>query len=112
MGEHLAVARLDHLAPEGHPAVTADPVVVGLVVAEAAPKGLSQPEAALEFQAQMVGSIAQTKKMRKSARPIAPEQALGFRAQPNPADRSLLSSCVNLWAAVRLGKARVFAPTR
>jgi hypothetical protein len=56
----------------------ADPVVAADPVVEAMPKGLSQPVAALEFPAPMVGSIAPTKKTRKGARPTAPELVLGF----------------------------------
>ncbi len=94
-GEPLAGALLNHLAPEeGQP--VADPAVAaGLAVAEAVRKGLSQPAAALEFQTQVVGSIAQ-KKTRKSARPSVRELTPGFRVQPNPADSSLLSPCVSL----------------
>ncbi|MBB4256508.1 MULTISPECIES: hypothetical protein [unclassified Bradyrhizobium] len=83
------VALLDLLVPEGHPA--ADPAVAaGPVLAEAMQKGPSQPAAALEFQVQMVGSIAQ-KKTRKSARPIAPQLVLKFPAQPNPAGKTFSS---------------------
>jgi len=94
-GEPLAGALLNHLAPEeGQP--VADPAVAaGLAVAEAVRKGLSQPAAALEFQTQVVGSIAQ-KKTRKSARPSVRELTPGFRVQPNPADSSLLGPCVSL----------------
>lgn len=66
-------------------------VVAGLVVAEAVRRGLSQLAAALEFQTQMVGSIARTTTTRKSARPIALELTRGFRVRPNPADSGLLS---------------------
>lgn len=91
--EQLVVALLDHLVPDGHPAVAA--VAAGPVLAEAVAKGRSRPAGALEFEARMVGSIAQTKRRRKSARPIAPELILGFRAQSNPAGRSLLSPCMS-----------------
>jgi len=99
-GEHLAVALLDLLVPAGHPAV--DPAVAASpVLAEAVPKGPSQPAAALEFQVQMVGSIAQTMRTRKGARPIAPELIRGFPAQPNPAGKIFSAHEGALWAAVR-----------
>lgn len=86
--------------------MVADPVVAaGLVVAEAMRKGLSQRAAALEFQARMVGSIAQTKRMRRNVRPIAPELTRESRVQPNPADSSLLSPYLRLRAAAWPGKA-------
>lgn len=95
----------DPLAAEGQVVVAELMVVAGLVVAEPVRKGLSQPAAALEFQTQMVGSIAQTKKTRKNARLIARELTRGFRVQPNPADSNLLRPYLRLRAAVWSGKA-------
>ncbi|MEY9192622.1 hypothetical protein ABH991_006047 [Bradyrhizobium ottawaense] len=95
--------------PEGHPAGLA--VAAGPVLAEAMQKGPSQPAAALEFQVQMVGSIAQTKRTRKSARPIALELVLRFPAQPNPARKIFSAHEGDLWAAVRPSQAGPCAPT-
>lgn len=90
-------ALLDHPAPEGQPAV-ADPVVVAaLVAAEAVRRGLSQPTPARQLQAPMV--VAQTKRTRKSARPIALNLKAEFRAQPNPANSNRLSPYASLRAA-------------
>ena len=90
VGEHLAVALLGHLLPGQ--LVVADPAAAarGAVLAQL-PKGRSRQAAARECKAHMVGSIAQTKRMRRSEGPIAPALAHGFREQPNPADRSRLS---------------------
>ncbi len=77
VAERLAVPLLDRLAPEGHPAMVANPVVAD-PVGEAMPKGLSQPAAAPEFQPLTVGSIAPMKRTRKGARPTVPELVLGF----------------------------------
>lgn len=79
--EHLAVPVRDHLMQQGHPVVAADPVAGE---AEAVPKGLSRPAAALDFQTLMVASIAQMTRTRRSARRIATALAPGFRAQSNP----------------------------
>jgi hypothetical protein len=73
--EHLAVALQDLLVSEGRP-VVAGPVVEAEAGAEAPARGPSQLAAALESKAQMVGSIAQTKRTRKSARPIVPKRVL------------------------------------
>ena len=82
VAERRAVPLLDRLAPEGYPAMAADPVVAAERVVEADPvgeaKGLSQPAAAPEFQPLMVGSIAPTKRTRKGARRTAREPVLGF----------------------------------
>lgn len=72
---HLAVALQDLLVSEGRP-VVAGPVVEAEAGAEAPARGPSQLAAALESKAQMVGSIAQTKRTRKSARPIVPKRVL------------------------------------
>jgi hypothetical protein len=110
VGEHLVVALPDLLMPEGHPAGLA--VAAGPVLAEAMQKGPSQPAAALEFQVQMVGSIAQTKRTRKSARPIALELVLGFPAQPNPARKIFSAHEGDLWAAVRPSQAGALCSDR
>ena len=88
--EHLAVALPGHLMP-GQLVVAADPAVARGAVLAQPPKGRSRQPAARECKAQMVGSIAQTKTMRRNEGPIAPALSHGFREQPNPADRSRLS---------------------
>lgn len=73
-------------------------------------KGRSRPAVALEIQARRAGSIAPTKRTKKSARPIAPGLILGFRAQSNPAGRSLLSPCMSAMGRRTASNARAFAP--